>query len=683
MKKQTARKWKQAAAAALLMALLLSLTGMAYAEGEALDDGSPWVDYVLRENVQTVTEKPESPNDDLYLYANYDWAKETEIRPGYSSESAFTVVADEIRDMTLAVLTDENLEGADADLVQSLYGAILDWDARNAVGVEPVQKILEKIQAVTDLDGLTALFCDRDAHAGQFFSFGSSTGLNDPETYLLLISPMGLLLGDSAEYSERTEMGERNETAYRSAAAKMLPKFGYTEEEAGEMMDRAFALETELSGGIMTSAEGMSPDYIQRINNEMSPEEAYALSRNFPMSAIIDAWGFSGAEKCLVTEPAFFEKLDAVYTEERLEDLKNYLLVCAALGNMSILDRDSYDIAIEFSNMSSGSTGSQPDEEVAYNVVCSALTTPMNRAFLAKYDATTMKEDITRICEECIAFYRNMLQEEDWLSAETREMAIEKLDAITINAVYPEKWQDYSSLSLEGLSYFDCMQTISDFNTDYNRSLLNTKIDHELWNFDILETNAYYNPSDNSINIIRGILGGAFYQEDMSTEELYAGIGSVIGHEISHAFDTTGAQFDASGALNNWWKEEDYAAFLGRAQKMIDYYNAMTAFGGYQVQGQNIQTEAIADMAGVKCMLGLLQEKGEVDYRAFFEAYAKIWARLNTRELEYICLMQDSHPLHYLRVNATVQQYDQFLEAFDIQEGDGMYLDPADRVLVW
>jgi putative endopeptidase len=333
--------------------------------------------------------------------------------------------------------------------------------------------------------------------------------------------------------------------------------------------------------------------------------------------------------------------------------------------------------------MLSGSTGSRPDEETAYAIVCSTLTTPMNRAFLAKYDSTKMKEEVTRICEESIAYYRELLSTEEWLSDETRKKAVEKLDAIRINAVYPEKWRDYSGLSLKGLGFYDSVNAIRKFEKAYNASLLNTKVDHDLWNFDILETNAYYEPLENSINIIRGILGGVFYREDMTTEELYAGIGSVIGHEISHAFDTSGAQFDATGAMNDWWTKEDYAAFLGRAQKLIDYYNSMTAFGGYKVQGANIQGEAIADMAGMKCMLGLLSQKENVDYRRFFESYAKIWGRINTRETEYYQLMQDSHPLAYLRTNVTVQQFDEFLETFDIVEGDGMYLSPEDRVLVW
>ena len=200
MKKQTRNSLKRAAALLLALTLLSALTATAFADEEALDDGSPWVDYVLRENIQTVEARPETPRDDLYLYANYDWAKTTEIRPGYRSESSFNMVADEIREMSMAVLTDESLEGEDADLVQGLYSAFLDWDARNAAGVEPIQKIIDRIRDVSDLDGLTALFCDRDAHAGQFFAFSSSTGLNDPETYLLGLSTMGLLLGDSAEY---------------------------------------------------------------------------------------------------------------------------------------------------------------------------------------------------------------------------------------------------------------------------------------------------------------------------------------------------------------------------------------------------------------------------------------------------------------------------------------------------
>ena len=648
-----------------------------------LDDGDPWVDYCLRENIARVAAKPDTPKDDFYLYNNYEWAKTVEIKPGYQSESTSTEVADEIKSMGMAVLTDKTLTGADAKLVRQLYDAYLDWDARNALGVKPAQETIDRIKAVSTLDELTALFCDENSGVAQLFGFGASTGFNDSETYLLAVDAMGLYLGDSAEYARRTEQGERYEAAYRAAATKLFPKFGYSAAEADAMMDRAFALETELATGIMTSADMMSPDYYQRVNNEMDRAGAEQLAGAFPWLRIADAWGYSAARRYLVRQPDYFKALDAVYAPERLDDLKNYLIVCEMFGSMSFLDRECYEISVELGNAKGGSTGSPPDEEAAFETVRGALTTPMDRAFLAKYDASKMKADITRICEEAIAYYRTMLQSEDWLSEATRAKAIEKLDAITINAVYPDKWLDYSGLSLDGLGYCDCLQEIGKFNQAYNISLLGTKVDRTLWSFDILEPNAFYGFADNSISIIRGILGGAFYREDMSNEELYAAIGVVIGHEITHAFDPNGAQFDAQGNMNDWWTEEDHAAFTARAEKLAAYYDAMTAFGGYRVQGKNIQGEAIADMAGVKCMLGLLEQKGDVDYDAFFTAYAKVWRKVLTKEFDYFALMQDPHPLSYLRLNATLQQFEQFYKTYDIREGDGMYLAPENRVMVW
>ncbi len=655
----------------------------AFATAEpTLDDGTPWVDYCLRENAAGVA-KPANGKDDFYLYANYDWMQTAEIKPGMRDVSTFSEVADEITEKGKSVLTDKTLTSDDAKLVQHLYDAYLDWDARNAVGVKPAQEIVDRIKAVSTLDELVALWSDPDVSVEDFFSYNVTTGFNDSETYLLQIGAMGLLLSDSAEYAQRTEQGERYEAAYRAAAAKLFPKFGYSAAEADAMMDRALALETELAGGIMTSSDQMSPDYYRRINNEMDRAGAEQLVGAFPWLKIVDAQGYGAAQRFLVTQPDYLRRLDAIYRPERLDDLKNYMIVCEMIGNMSYLDRECYEISVGLSNAMNGSTGAQPDEDVAFGLVRYALTTPMDRAFLEKYDATQMKADVTRICEEAIAYYRTMLQSEDWLSEVTRQKAIEKLDAITINAVYPDKWRDYSGLSLDGLGYYDCIDAIGRFDLAYLKGLLNGKIDHDIWDLDILETNAYYMLTENSINIIRGIIGGSFYHDGISDEELYAGLGAVIGHEISHAFDTTGAQYDKDGNLKNWWTDEDYAAFTARADRLAAYYDKMIAFGGYHVQGRHIQTEAIADMAGMKCMLGLLEQKGSVDYDKYFKAFADVWKRFKTEEFEYYRLMQDSHPLHYLRVNATLQQFEQFYRTYDIKPGDGMYLAPENRVLVW
>ena len=261
-----------------------------------------------------------------------------------------------------------------------------------------------------------------------------------------------------------------------------------------------------------------------------------------------------------------------------------------------------------------------------------------------------------------------------------------------ITAVCPEKWPDYSGLSLEGLGYYDCIREIKRYKARFSESLVDQPRDPDLWYCtlgedwvnDILTTNAMYRPELNEIIILRGILGDAIYREDMSDEEMCGAIGMIIAHEISHAFDPTCASFDADGRMNNWWTEADEAAFAVRAQKLIDYYNSITAFSGLQVSGENVQGEAVADMGSVKCMLRLLEGKKEdVDYRAFFEAFATAWREVITLEAESYLLTLDNHPLNYIRVNTVVQQFPQFHETYGITEGDGMWLAPENRVLVW
>jgi putative endopeptidase len=355
--------------------------------------------------------------------------------------------------------------------------------------------------------------------------------------------------------------------------------------------------------------------------------------------------------------------------------------VLARAGRLT--DRASYDAFLDADNRIRGASGRMPDELVAYGNVRGLLSTPMARAYIDRYDASKVKEQITDICRQVISCYRDMLAEEDWLSATTRRKAVEKLDAITINAVYPDTWVDYSGLDLTGLSFYECMTAIERFYQELDRSHTNGRVDRKLWDGDILDQNAYYFPQDNSINIILGLLEKPFYYDGMSDEELLGGIGAVIGHEISHAFDPTGAQFDKDGNLASWWTAEDHAAFQARAARLVDYFDGISVWDGLNVSGSSVQGEASADMAGLKVMLRIARDRPGFDYQKFFTSYATIWRRIVTRELAYYMTTQDPHPLNYLRTNTTLQQFDEFMDAFGIQPGDAMYLAPEDRVTIW
>ena len=687
----------------MILAMLLpfaagSLAEQAAAVDEAessmiLNDGSPWIDYSLRENIALVEEKPDSPKDDFYLWANYDWLRSAEIKPGNYSADAFNDIEKEIRDQCLAVLADSTLKSGDAAMAQYFYNAFLDWDARNALGVAPLRKIIDRISAVSTLDELKQILCDKDYGGTVFFRYDVATNPNDPDTWITDIQPVSLLLNDSAEYRERTEMGDLFEAVLRQYIPQMLERLGFPPEETSGMMMRFFALEAELADGIMTAAEKMSPDFAQRANNVMSRAETEKLCSVFPLTEIMDAGGFDGAQRFLVEQPAYLQKLDGIYREDRLEDLKNYLIVRTASGYMDTMDRESYDLYREMIGRLYGIEGFRPLEEEACDSVRYNLPVQMVGAFFEKYDSSKMKDEITRLCGEIIGFYREMLSGEDWLTEETRAKAIEKLDAMKIIAVCPEKWPDYSGLSIEGLGYYDCVQAINRYKKQHiSAGLVDQPVDHDLWygtldndwSNDVLQTNAAYDPGSNTVIILRGILAGAFYRENMSDEELYGAIGVVIAHEITHAFDPSGAQYDATGRLNGWWTEADGVAFVARAEKLIKYYNGMTLFNGLQIPGENIQGEAVADMGAMKCMLGLLEQKKEnVDYRAFFEGFAECWRGIISRETEYYILTQDPHAPSNIRVNTLVQQFPQFYETYGITEGDGMWLAPEDRVQVW
>ena len=309
---------------------------------------------------------------------------------------------------------------------------------------------------------------------------------------------------------------------------------------------------------------------------------------------------------------------------------------------------------------------------------------PVSKIYVERYIPESAKNEVRGIIESTVKFYRSMLENEEWLSPETRKKAIEKLDAMRLNVAYPDKWVDFSELLIsDDVTFYDAVQAIKKFKLQkYFYDRLNTQVDHELWGNDVVVVNSYYSPSENAIKIIAGILSGDFYSPEMSYEEKLGGIGMVIGHEISHAFDTIGAQFDKTGNMSSWWTEDDYKKFQARADKLIKYFDAFE-INGENYNGKLVQTESIADMAGIKAMLGIAAGIKGFDYDKFFRSYAKIWKFTQTKERLDWTLRNDVHALPFLRVNAIVQQYQEFLDTYKIGNKDKMYLAPDERVAVW
>ncbi|MBQ8067531.1 MAG: M13 family metallopeptidase [Solobacterium sp.] len=654
------------------------------ASGTRGQGGTPWTDYDLKENISA--DLTLSPKDDLYYAVNKDWLATAQLPEGRSSLDMFDQVKDNLDRRAIAVLEGtDNPDSRNVQLVRTLYSAFLDWQARDETGVTPLEETINRINAIKTTEELTAFIADPDASFGvpALLDFGTTESRNDASRYVTALGQTSLLLGEATEYQNRTELGDRMYESRLYLVKALLSRIGYTEAQAQDLLDQAIAFEAKLADVCYTSMDQYSPDFDTRINNVRTPEEIDALMTSYPLRTILAGHGYGDAKEYLAFNPGYLDRLNELYTEDNLDAVKTTLIVKTALNTAALLDSAAYQASIDANNILSGASGRQDDRVAAFDMVRGELSSPMGQAYLEAYDYSELKQQITDLCMEIKNTYRTVLEQEDWLSEETRAKAVEKLDHLRINALYPDKWTDCAGLDLEGLSYYECRKAVSQFNENVDAAKTNGKVDPELWNLDILEPNAYYNPADNSINMILGMIGDPLYEAGEPEEILMGTYGSIIGHEISHAFDTSGAQYDKDGNLSSWWTDEDYDAFQKRAQRMIDYYNAMTAWEGQPVSGDLIQTEAIADMGGMKVLLEMAKSRENFDYQAFFRAYAGSWARINTFEQEQYSLNYDSHPLAYLRANATVQQFEEFYTAFDVKEGDGMYLAPEARIAVW
>ncbi|MBQ3479625.1 MAG: M13 family metallopeptidase [Clostridia bacterium] len=672
---------------ALLLCALLALAP-ALAEGGAILDGR-WLCADVQGNVTEDT--PAELKDDFGLFVNKDWILQAEIPAGESKAGSMEDVMRTLKDRQIALLKDDSLTGHDAELVRKLYALVSDWDYRDAQGVEPAMPVVEALKGIDSLEALTEYLYDRN-NLKRFYPLTMSVGADftDPDIYITQIGTPKLLLQDSAEYSERTQAGDLYYALYQQVIAYVLQRLGYSEDEAAQVIENAFAFEALMAAHIKPTATHYQADYFTSLLNYYSPEELAALAGDFPILDMLQAYGLKVGQRFLVTEPDYIAALPEFYTEENVTLMRDWMTLRAALTMNNMLDQETNQQADAISNAVMGVTGETSDDDNALSTVLNLLPVPMDNLYIQAYCTEQQRQDMLDIIADVVAFYRTMLESVDWLSDETREKAIEKLDNLRIRAVYPDTLGDWSDLDFAGIedggSLLAANAAVENYLIALQSEKVDTAVDKDKWDQMTMQTaqvNAFYNPQDNSINILAGILSGEVYNEDMSYEQKLGGIGTVIGHEISHAFDTNGSQFDKDGAISNWWTEEDYAAFQARAAKLAAWYDGFIPWEGASYSGQQVQTEAIADMGSVKCLLAIAAQQEDFDYDAFFRQYATVW-RMQALPAYLVTLVaQDTHPMRYLRINATLAQFDEFVDFYGIQPGDGMYVAPEDRVAVW
>ena len=672
----------------MVLILVLSLNTSAFAEGGRIYDGR-WLAADIQGFVTEDT--PVNLKDDFGLYVNRDWILQAKI-PGLVNklspiaESLLTVM-----DRKIALMKNDSLTGHDAELVRKYYKLVTDWDYRNKFGVSPIMPYMEAVSAIDSLDALYDFMFSKDNLFHPLpVIINVDADLLNPDVYIAGLSQPALMMGGAEEYTdERTSMGDFYYDEAREISLFVLKRLGYSEEEAVSIFDNAFCAEKLMASHLHPHKASREPGYLESTLNYYTREELAELAGGFPILRLIDSIGMGGGKRVVVSEPAYIAALSDIFVEENVPLFRDWLRRSIAAAVSNLLDEET-EKGMSAEETDEALLSLITDDRIALSVIDELLRVPMDNLYIQEYCTEQQRQDIRDFCEEVVRYYRGMLENVEWLSEGTRAAAIDKLDAMRLNAVYPDKLGDWSALdfkgSEEGGTLLEAYCAIMDFRQAQKAKRIDTPVDKDAWDQEMLPTaqaNGQYNPTSNSINILAGLLTGEMYNEKMSYEQKLASIGVVIGHEVSHAFDTNGSQYDKNGMVNSWWAEEDYAAYQARVEKLAAWYDGFIPYEGAKYSGEMVQTEACSDMAGMKCILAIAAQKVNFDYDAFFRQYASTWRCQMTLDEAMKDVIINSHPMNYMRINATLAQFDEFLDFYGIQEGDGMYIAPEDRVAIW
>ena len=660
-----------------------SLTGTEYAS---------WINS----DVQQWVEQMDAADavDDFHLHVNRDWMINTTIPEGYHSYDPITERSLEVDDQLVNILKNPEKETDpalvhDQELVQKYYAMWMDWDARNKLGADALKELLDPLMKVQTLDDLTAyLSMPRTViSATELAQCDVSMDWNDADHYAVYVMPVDLIFGDSMYYGYMEENDALSEPYYTEVIHHILMELGYTADEATQVLKSCFAFEKDIAAYIMTTEEASARDAVIKENNPRTLKELEAEAGDFPIRKILEAYGAENSDRYILTQPDWLAAMDVLYDEDYVDHLRDYLICYTAQDYATLLDRETFDIYFEVINGISGAVGTKSDEKSAADAVNDFLPMQLGRLYADRYVTDDTKAEVTAITKEILEEYRTMLSEETFLTEATRAEAIRKLDQLSLRIAKPDVWEDDSGLSFTGAekggNLISAQDEVGAYWVKRMQSRINGTVDRDLWTSRIQQVNAFYDPSQNSITLCGGILGGSLYNPNMAREELLANVGDTIAHEISHAFDTTGCQFDEKGNLRNWWTQWDQIEFAKRADKLAAYYDNIEPFMDVNCVGRQIEGEAIADLVAMKILLRIAKDDNSFDYDKFFRAFSETWKTITTIQSEYYALSQDTHPLPYLRVNCVVQQFEEFYETYGVKKGDGMYLDPRDRLEVW
>lgn len=624
--------------------------------------------------------------DDFYASVNKDWLDSSVIPAGQSSTGTlYEKMYDTEPLNNLIERTVANPVGEDAQRIAALYTNILDWDARNTAGIEPIRPYLEAAEAAQSVDEVMAVKKQiaEDLAGNALVGFTLSADAKDSTRYTVGFAAFSPSLSKDV-YAN----GGSQKDAYLTYIQTLFEIGGADEASAAADAQRIWEMEKELSSHALDRQDYGNVD---KTYNVYTMDELKSL---YPTLDLDDIYAQSGLarsdDQIVVSDVGLLEASPKYFTEEHLADLKAYLRLTILAGYGGMLSQDFLDASDAYQEAFLGISGTLSDEAMATQLVQQYLSDELGRLYAAEYFSEEAKADVEDMVYDFIDIYEDRIRSLDWMSNATKAKAIEKLGALGVKVGYPDegKWNDYfKGVTLktadEGGSYFDNVITMMKAQQQMLIEWQGQPVNKDLWPMAAYTVNACYVPSSNEIVFPAGILQAPLYDVNASREENLGGIGYVIAHEITHAFDNNGAKYDKNGNAADWWTAEDYAAFQQLCDEVTAFYDGVEAAPGITCSGALTLSENIADLGAAQCILEAAQRETNPDLEAMFRAMANTWCSTMPRETAAYYTTVDVHAPDKLRANRVLQTLDAFYTTFGITEGDGMWIAPEDRVAIW
>jgi putative endopeptidase len=628
--------------------------------------------------------------DDYYDFVNADWLERTMIRPDRGNVSASGEIDDKIRKTLmkdLGAMASSGKSSGDpvVDMAIEFYRMCGDFDRRDAYGWSSARSDYKRIDDLRSIEDLSSkayqLMMDDMPLPFELF-----VGKNyaDVRQYMLFVATPGAFLSDPSYYEDGNETGARLMPLLERQLVSFFKATGLDEKRAKEETKRALEFDA-IMGSRQLTAEQRSD--ITTFYNPTPIGDFTAKSSNIDFGTLISMLLLELPDEANIINGAFFDSFDDIYNEKNFEIMKSWLKARFLRESALYLGRDFLMPRLRYNAASIGAESTLSLRDVVYYSTGNIFDDAIGVFYGNKYFGPDAKADIEGMIREEIAVYRSRLAGNDWLGEATREMAIRKLDSIVMRAGYPDKHHPRYSLysitpSRNGGGLYRNYRAIMRAERRHNFGLYGTTPDRTVWSMPAYEVNAYYSFVDNSINFPAGILRPPFYSPEGNRSANLGAIGTVIGHEISHAFDSNGSRFDEDGNMRNWWTDEDKKEFERRSGAMVNLFDGIPYAGG-KINGTITLGENIADAGGLSCVLEVAKKDPNTSLTDFFEKYAMSRRNKIRPELAVRLLLEDSHSPGKFRVNIQLSNCDEFYETYKIVETDKMYLAPERRVHIW